>query len=810
MHALARLSMAAILLAACRHGNSQSLIDGNREDLIKAAPELSALEFAPDQGPLELLLRETGQRLENTIAKFVNVSIAEEVHQMRFDAAHLMWIDRRDEFRYLVRTNPVSESRTKTKSEDALLGAKSPFVLTAGFESMLGDLLPENQSQSRFRYLGRIQEAGVRSSVIAFAEREGARQGLVWIDDAAKRIIRVRTDVLKHPPEEKFESFTRDVRFVPVSFPALAATLWLPSRATVHIRFAAGEAHNVHRFSDYREDQREQEAGQAAPPAGMEDDAIEVLLQGVAALTAGKPGDAIAPLLDAERRLPERVEPGYYLGLASYGKHDLEQAETKFRQTLKRSPNLAVAHNELAAVLFQRGNRAAAVAELEEALRLEPGNTKMRANLDQALREPGAKTGNAAPPLPGAPGDVTIKVNVQQVLVPVVVTDKQGHHVTGLTKADFKVFEDGVQQNITAFTNERADVSNPAVPGTDANQPGAHTAAQLPKPLAAHRAYVICLDMMHGSFGNFVYIREALHKLFQQEQVGDSQYVVISLGKTLQIVQNTTTDPAKVLETLDGANFQNSFQQSSSQFEISRFESDLQGVRSACDAGDPSCSIRKQMLPPQARELAEHERFRTTDFTAQLRSVVEQSVHGGGRRTLILISDGFLLAPGEISYGLLEAYFPEFHSTQAIERMQDVLEPIFKLAVKGNVPIYTIDSRGLYTLPSFDVSRSVNSSAATRVDRAVNERAAHEGQTLLEIAAATGGTAFQNSNDMLAGLKRAFADGREYYMLAYVPSNETQDGKFRKIEVQVRDRKAVVSAKRGYWANGRTEEPNNR
>jgi hypothetical protein len=37
-------------------------------------------------------------------------------------------------------------------------------------------------------------------------------------------------------------------------------------------------------------------------------------------------------------------------------------------------------------------------------------------------------------------------------------------------------------------------------------------------------------------------------------------------------------------------------------------------------------------------------------------------------------------------------------------------------------------------------------------------------------------------------------------MLAYVPSNETQDGKFRKIEVRVREKKALVSAKRGYWA----------
>ena len=133
--------------------------------------------------------------------------------------------------------------------------------------------------------------------------------------------------------------------------------------------------------------------------------------------------------------------------------------------------------------------------------------------------------------------------------------------------------------------------------------------------------------------------------------------------------------------------------------------------------------------------------------------------------------------------------------------MGDVLSPIFRIATAGNVPIYTIDSRGLYTSPSLDASRGGTSAAlAPAVDRTLNDIATDQGMTLSEIAAATGGTAFHNSNDLFPGLKRAFADGREYYMLAYVPANETPDGKFRKIAVTVRDNKAVVSAKRGYWA----------
>jgi VWFA-related protein len=85
------------------------------------------------------------------------------------------------------------------------------------------------------------------------------------------------------------------------------------------------------------------------------------------------------------------------------------------------------------------------------------------------------------------------------------------------------------------------------------------------------------------------------------------------------------------------------------------------------------------------------------------------------------------------------------------------------------------------------------------VGRTERDAAAANGNTLAEIAAATGGTAFHDSNNLLAGLQRAFADGRDYYTIAYVSGNANLDGKFRAITVRVPNRKVVVNAKRGYW-----------
>ena len=113
-----------------------------------------------------------------------------------------------------------------------------------------------------------------------------------------------------------------------------------------------------------------------------------------------------------------------------------------------------------------------------------------------------------------------------------------------------------------------------------------------------------------------------------------------------------------------------------------------------------------------------------------------------------------------------------------------------RLAAKSNVTIDTIDSRGLYGQRAFDASNPGNppnvDGAVGRVER---DAAAARGNTLVEIAEATGGTAFHNSNNLLGGLQRAFADGRDYYTLAYVSGNANLDGKFRAITVQVRDRK---------------------
>ena len=74
------------------------------------------------------------------------------------------------------------------------------------------------------------------------------------------------------------------------------------------------------------------------------------------------------------------------------------------------------------------------------------------------------------------------------------------------------------------------------------------------------------------------------------------------------------------------------------------------------------------------------------------------------------------------------------------------------------------------------------------------------GDAMSQLAKQTGGQFFENSNDLLKGIRRAFTDGREEYVLAYVPSNTTADAQFRRITIKLKNKKLQVGAKSGYWA----------
>lgn len=133
------------------------------------------------------------------------------------------------------------------------------------------------------------------------------------------------------------------------------------------------------------------------------------------------------------------------------------------------------------------------------------------------------------------------------------------------------------------------------------------------------------------------------------------------------------------------------------------------------------------------------------------------------------------------------------------------LEEVIRSATSANVAIYSLDSRGLSTASTgYNADGDVQMTRVTVILPELQQErettALDNQDSLAQLASETGGVFFHNSNDLLKGMRQSFEDGRAYYVLTYVPTNLAEDGKFRKIEVQVKGKDILVRNKHGYWA----------
>lgn len=847
------------------------LVECGNEELSQQIPSLKAARFERGDSLRDATLKSAGAALNSSLESFVDVSAKEEIFESRLERGGADLDAKHEEFRHVFHwpvghpangeTRRLGEFRIAGNDKRIGHAGGAGFFVVSRFMNLLEFLLPENQALSRFRAVGRVGTGGAESVVLVYAYIPGAKldsglaakdgaplepmQGVVWVDAKTGWPRRVLVEPLRSFSENGIDELRTEILVEPVRFAAADATSLLPVLVMTHARRATTDTYTVHRLTGYRmygvdsagdAEMEKQYMGVTTAPLAAAGP-YELLARGAMLFLESKNAKAIAPLREAMRLDASLAGARVHLGLALDAAGDSAGAESELREASKLLGRTPPVHSALGIVLYHRGAAKQAASEFQEVIRLSPKDSGGHANLAMALEKLGDLKGaveelRAAVQLdPGnasvkskleqmagaletatqhAPPTPTIHVDVRQVVVPVLVRDKDGHHVSGLKQADFRVLEDGVEQTITAFQVERSGSSaveaEPA-PSAAAAKPAEPANLALPK---VRHAYLICLDTFRAAFGSLHYVHEALQKFFQSQHAGDSQYAVIALGPSMKVVQNLTQDPAKVLASLDDRNFSKmalGSQKMSWQAEISNFAEQMNEVRAQVDSRDPyerdRGLVRMRMLPSTARGLAEQDRFLTVSLLGQLKALVAQMTKSNEHRTVLFISDGFQMNAGREPWELLWAFFPELSRSalNAHDRLSSEFDAIVRVAAANNIVIDTIDSRGLYTQSFFDVSqRGVSATNAPRVMATTGRLDSEAGDSLMEFAAATGGTAYRNSNDLLAGIQKAVAEGRDYYSLAYVSTNTSLDGKFRTIAVEVKGKKLAVKAKRGYWA----------
>jgi Ca-activated chloride channel family protein len=117
-----------------------------------------------------------------------------------------------------------------------------------------------------------------------------------------------------------------------------------------------------------------------------------------------------------------------------------------------------------------------------------------------------------------------IRVQVNEVIVPVTVTDEKGRFVSDLNENDFQIFEENKPQKIQYFTRER---SQPVVVG-------------------------FLIDLSTSSRIHWKNFQDASIELIQNLLTGDPKYsgYLIDFSQDAEVAVNTTSDPEPLVDKI--------------------------------------------------------------------------------------------------------------------------------------------------------------------------------------------------------------------------------------------------------------------
>jgi VWFA-related protein len=367
-----------------------------------------------------------------------------------------------------------------------------------------------------------------------------------------------------------------------------------------------------------------------------------------------------------------------------------------------------------------------------------------------------AEQDNAAPPQ-----QHPLRVATRLVQFDVIVLDKHGSPVTGLTKDDFAVLDNKSQRTIQLFSVETSQMlpvaTEPLPPNTYSNE---IQAAGVPSNLT-----VILLDSFNTGFFDQRFARSQIVKFLQTIQAQD-RVALYALGARLHVLHEFSSDASSLAEALKNYLGEHAPDMDSARSEsIGTLHKDLEALATA-EGIDDSHPFTQDHRHPTAEAL---------------RMIADHLGSLPGRKNLVWISGGF---PFSIDSNNLQ----RTADGQRIPFATDV-ELTMRALNDANVAVYPVDARGLVD------SGLIGASAPSSVEQDMANIGAMQ-----SVARRTGGIAFYNTNAIKTSIRQTIDDSRVTYKLGFYPDDVNWDGSFHKLRVKVNRPDAHVQTREGYFA----------
>ncbi len=383
-----------------------------------------------------------------------------------------------------------------------------------------------------------------------------------------------------------------------------------------------------------------------------------------------------------------------------------------------------------------------------------------------------ASTGTTIQQQGGSTSQVfTLRVDSQLVLTNVVARDKKtGAVIRNLKASDFTILENNKPQKISSFdfqsVDEAARLNEATVSGKTP------TVAQIldrsmgadAAQLRDHRLIVMFFDLTSMQEEDIDRAVQAAQDYVNKKMAPADLVAVASLGTTLSLDQDFTADKTTLLAAVGKFNGTN---------QASNFANGTTGSSdgTADDAGTFTADD------------SEYNSLNTDRELYAIQTIAKSLERVDQRKSMLYFSGGL--------------------TRNGVEN-QSSIRSATNEAVKANMAIYSVDSRGLEALsPLGDASTgSLRGTGAysggamqARLDANFNSQ-----ETLATLASDTGGKFFSDSNDFAPAFQAIQRDTEAYYILGFRSTDTRRDGTFRHLTVKLNRSDAKLEYRPGYYA----------